>query len=66
MLGKPAEYVKGRKYHLAWAKSRAYVWRLIDFDPAINTAWVETPKTHKQLVVKLSDLRDINKNLLKD
>lgn len=56
------EYVIGRKYHLSWAKNRGYVWVLISFNAETNFALLETPKTHKQLRAKLSDLTNINKH----
>ena len=57
----PTEYVKGRKYHLAWAKNRGMVWKLVDYSREEDSATMVTPRTKKTLKTKLSDLRNINK-----
>lgn len=62
----PTEYVIGRKYHCDWAYNKKYVWRLIGYNIENNLATLETPKTKKILITKLSSLYDINKNLVED
>lgn len=56
----PVEYVIGRKYHCDWAYSKKCVWRLIGYNADTNLATLETPRTRKILVTKLSSLYDIN------
>lgn len=52
------------KYHLSWASNRGMVWvlLLIMGDQCI----VQTPKTKRKLTVKIKDLREINKNIIKN
>jgi hypothetical protein len=58
----PLEYVIGRKYHCTWAKNRGFVWVLMSYDVATDTAYMQTPKTKKPMKTQLSSLREINKN----
>lgn len=59
MDNKPTEYVIGRLYHTSWARSRAYVWRLVSYDEH-GLAVMETPKTRRRLTTTLNSLRDTN------
>lgn len=63
----PEDYIPkkleiGKKYHLSWASSRAMVWVLKSYNA--NYVFLETPKTKKLLVSKISDLRELNKYVL--
>lgn len=55
---------KGEKYHLSWASNRGYVWILLDYGDEYCT--LKTPKTGKLLAAKIKDLREINRNIIKN
>lgn len=63
---KPVEYVIGRKYHCDWAYNKKYVWRLIGYNTQDDLATLETPRTRKILVTKLSSLYDIDARLVEN
>lgn len=63
---KPIEYVIGRKYHCDWAYNKKYVWRLIGYNTQDDLATLETPRTRKILVTKLSSLYDINSTISRE
>lgn len=50
-------------YHLSWAKNRGMVWVLTYIKEPY--AYMRTPKTWKSLRTKLSDLREVNRNVIK-
>lgn len=60
------EYKTGRLYHCKWAKSKGFVWKLISFDVATNTAVMETPKTKKRLTTQLDSLYNTNRTEIKE
>lgn len=49
----------GKMYHVAWAKAGC-CWNLISIDG--NTCTVRTPKTKKDIKVKIEDLREIKRH----
>lgn len=51
--------VIGYNYHISWARKKGMVWKLVSFDE--TTAYLVTPKTHKPIKCKLSELRETNK-----
>ncbi len=46
----------GGLYHVSWAK-HGCVWRLLKIDETTGIATMITPKTRKEITVKVSDLR---------
>jgi hypothetical protein len=47
----------GNTYHISWARNKGMCWKLLSFDD--NYAYLRTPKTHKPIKCKLSELREI-------
>lgn len=60
----PKKLVVGEKYHISWASDHKMVWVLKSWNSVY--AFMETPKTKKSLSTKISDLREINKNVRKN
>ena len=56
----PKELIVGRKYHCSWAKSRGFVWFLVEGLPNGKVV-LETPRTRKRLITDAASLRNINK-----
>lgn len=48
----------GSTYHISWASKKGMCWKLISFDN--TTAYLRTPKTHRPIKCKLSELREIS------
>ena len=60
----PKQLVIGNKYHLSWASNKAMVWVLKSYNS--THAFLETPRTKKQLSSKITDLRELNKQALQN
>lgn len=58
------QLVIGSKYHLSWASSKSMVWVLKNYNS--THAFLETPRTKKQLSSKITDLRELNKQALQN
>lgn len=57
----PKKLIVGDKYHVSWANNNAMVWILKGYDEIY--AFLQTPKSKKDLTVKITDLRDLNKKV---
>jgi hypothetical protein len=54
-------HVIGESYHVAWANKTGMVWKLKAL--ANGIAFLETPKTKRPMQTKISDLREVNRNV---
>jgi len=54
----------GCMYHVSWA-SHGCVWRCISINIEKKTALLRTPKTRKEITVRLSDLRHTRQDQFK-